>query len=1379
MKKITAVVIFIISTLTAFAQSTVHSAGDLAYNLYSIQSLGGGVHVTDMNTPQNTMYNAASAATIQRTTADLNYINLQGLGTLTGTGHALNGALSYPTRFGVMTGSLHWIGTDDLSGSSMDYGNVFSGNFSFSKELYSDILIGAGVTFSGGTSYGSSTDSDWGVGLNLGFIHMPGDIGMLKNFRWGIVLDNMGKGYGDESLGYDQAIPGNFTLGGGLQFDLIEKKSFIWSVVGDVRSPTFTDLKFDIGTDILIASVINIDTSLSFSLRDAIAGEAGTLIPSVGISIKIPLGAKDGDDVLGSSEMNFNIAAAPLYDDIWAFGGGLTVPFGVLDNNPPDLKVEFNKKQYISPNFDGEKDELIIPITVEDQRYIKGYSLIIKNEEGYIVKEIYNKDERPENESIKNIFTRLVSPKEGTPVPQSFRWDGKADTGEMVPDGTYNFTIVFWDDNRNFTDPYPGLFVIDTVSPEINVDKLEGTDLIFSPDGDGNKDTIRFNQSGSEESEWRGIITDAAGNVVKEFIWYGTIDNAIWDGTDNNGTLVPDGVYQYEVISIDEAGNTVKNAVANTTVWDDLSLEQDDYAYEDIAVIEAVDSVKNNVISNIIVNTKKPPVHVYIDKAWFAPASVNGEKVLVFTLDVPVKTGIIEWELDILNNRGVSVNKFSSRTDGWGPVPETIVYDGTDTFRKVIEETSYYGKLTIKYQNGYNPVAESPVFNVDTTPPQSTLSTSYRVFSPNGDNNKDQALFAQTGSVEDEWIGQIVDESGNVVKTYSWKNGIERSIQWDGRKDSGDIAADGVYNYSLYSKDKAGNSSRSNVVTVQLDNSDTEAAISVNLDAFSPNGDRVKDQIELHPLIKVGSSIKSYAITIVDKENKKIKSWAGTSAVPQVVNWNGKLENGESAADGLYRSTINVIYEKGDVREASSTEFLLDTVSPKIDIETPYRLFSPDGDFKKDKITISQISSREDEFYGQISDAKGNVIKTWFWSNQLTSVEWDGNDKSGNRTPDGKYLYTVTSEDKAGNKTVQTISDLMIDTSDTPVFLTVKNSAFAPSLTQGVNTQIFTMIVSNTRAIDSWKLVMVHADGTKVKSFSSTNPGQPPSDLIWNGLSDNGSIVEGSYIAQLSIVYNKGNNPVVESTPFILDNSAPDVRLLFNPQPFSPDDDNVDDELNISISVDDLSPVRNWEMIINDPKGREFISFKGRGRPSDRIIWDGRSMKGELVQSAEDYSYAFTAQDILGNSKTVNGVIPVDVLVVRDGDRFKIQISSITFKPNSAEYNDSGDLKEKNEKILSRIAEILKKYSSYSIIIEGNAASTKYYNKNLADKEEVEELQPLSLQRAETVRDSLISFGIGRNRLNVEGKGGTNPVVPHSDLDNAWKNRRVEFILLK
>ncbi|MDA3811775.1 MAG: hypothetical protein PF518_15760 [Spirochaetaceae bacterium] len=56
---------------------------------------------------------------------------------------------------------------------------------------------------------------------------------------------------------------------------------------------------------------------------------------------------------------------------------------------------------------------------------------------------------------------------------------------------------------------------------------------------------------------------------------------------------------------------------------------------------------------------------------------------------------------------------------------------------------------------------------------------------------------------------------------------------------------------------------------------------------------------------------------------------------------------------------------------------------------------------------------------------------------------------------------------------------------------------------------------------------------------------------------------------------------------------------------------------------------------------------------------------------------------------------------------------------------------------------------------------------------------PLSSLRAESIRDALILRGIDGARMSTTGRGGYDPLVPHSDLINRWKNRRVEFILIK
>jgi len=55
----------------------------------------------------------------------------------------------------------------------------------------------------------------------------------------------------------------------------------------------------------------------------------------------------------------------------------------------------------------------------------------------------------------------------------------------------------------------------------------------------------------------------------------------------------------------------------------------------------------------------------------------------------------------------------------------------------------------------------------------------------------------------------------------------------------------------------------------------------------------------------------------------------------------------------------------------------------------------------------------------------------------------------------------------------------------------------------------------------------------------------------------------------------------------------------------------------------------------------------------------------------------------------------------------------------------------------------------------------------------------LSEKRAITVLKYLTSLGIPASRMDSDGMGGKEPLVPHSDLENRWKNRRVEFILWK
>ena len=64
-------------------------------------------------------------------------------------------------------------------------------------------------------------------------------------------------------------------------------------------------------------------------------------------------------------------------------------------------------------------------------------------------------------------------------------------------------------------------------------------------------------------------------------------------------------------------------------------------------------------------------------------------------------------------------------------------------------------------------------------------------------------------------------------------------------------------------------------------------------------------------------------------------------------------------------------------------------------------------------------------------------------------------------------------------------------------------------------------------------------------------------------------------------------------------------------------------------------------------------------------------------------------------------------------------------------------------------------------------------------REQEEALIPLSKARAEAVKQALVKLGLDEARVATAGVGGAQPLVAFGDSVNRWKNRRVEFILIK
>lgn len=1225
---------------------------------------------------------------------------------------------------------------------------------------------------------------------------------------------------------------------------------------------------------------------------------------------------------------------------------------------PPAIEVSIAAENWISPESSPDvQDILYLPlgITAAEKMVVKGFRLVVRDEKERLVRTTEVADARKPG-FFENLLTGVgLKKKIPLEVPAFVVWDGKDDQGRFVAQGRYSCLLEAWDDKGNLGRTSTFRVTVDNTPPAI---QLTLPYRIFSPNGDGNQDLLIVEQKGSSEDYWRGVIRDSRGSAVEELTWEGSPPgNFSWSGRDALGNRLPDGRYLYEVSARDRAGN--------------------------LASARA---------ENLDIDTRVTTAAISRDLGWFSPNGDGSKDVLTISMDVPVREGIANWRLVVEDAGGRARRSWT----GTQPPPPSVVFDGRDDAATALPEGRYRARLAVLYVNGNNPTAAAPETEIDLTPPVATAAAEPAIFSPNGDGNKDVLVIRQSSSTEDSWRGEIRDRSGKVVRGFDWRGVADPEILWEGRGDDNQPVSDGRYSYLVFTTDRAGNYGSSRAVEIEKDTSEipelalipeyrefspngdgtrdtltarvglavragleryslvirgaggaaarriekveavpesftwdgrtdagapaadgeyfvdlgvvyrngnaprvtlgpvlldtaaptvavsasytlfspdgdgrrdtitirqqssveglwegeirasggpvvasrfwkgatadlvwdgkdeegkpvpdglysytvtavdraqnrgsgrldgiridtrpTPVGLSAATRGFSPNGDRVADQITLNLYVDVRDGIAGWGLTVRDAAAAAVRAVYGAAgtAPPASVSWDGRTDSGAAAPDGAYTAELMVAYEKGNQMLARTpTSFELDRVAPTIAASAPYTLFSPDGDGRRDALPIQQRSSTEALWEGRVLAADGSTVASRSWKGAAAAFEWDGSDDAGKRAPDGTYSYVVSATDAGGNTASARIDGIRVDTRPATATLGVEGRGFSPNGDGRADELAFAPAAAIADGISGWSLAIRDAAGAAVRTFAGGSGAPLPGRVAWDGRTDGGAkAADGAYGAELQVSYEKGSVAVARTaSPFELDTTAPALGITLAPQPFSPDNDGVADSLSILYTPTDRNAVESWSIRVLDPQERLFIGWSGSGAPSGAISWNGLSPSGELVQAAEDYPTDFSATDAYGNTAKVRRPIAVDVLVIRDGDRLKIRISSINFAPNSADYQSfDAAAAEKNRRTLDRLAEILKKYPEHQIRIEGHAASEWWDKPAEAAREQREELIPLSLARADAIRGALAQRGIDARRVTTAGLGGAQPVVPHGDLDNRWKNRRVEFILVR
>jgi len=571
-----------------------------------------------------------------------------------------------------------------------------------------------------------------------------------------------------------------------------------------------------------------------------------------------------------------------------------------------------------------------------------------------------------------------------------------------------------------------------------------------------------------------------------------------------------------------------------------------------------------------------------------------------------------------------------------------------------------------------------------------------------------------------------------------------------------------------------------------------KSALQAESSGFWPSVDSRRKDIQFSLLFGNKSAVKTWELAIVGAELGKeaVRSFKGNANnAPAGLSWDGRRDSGDAASEGIYVARLSIDYgEAYPPVSLESKRFVLSISPPEPALRVNPARFEPSAKGVKAPVTLEPSAkpglARLDSWSLELLGPDGGLFRSFSGAWPASPQTWDGTSTSGAYVESGKrYTAILDVTDEFGHTATARLS---IPVAALPYAserssIIPFNSGFSPNGDRTMDTMEFEIGFGNRAAVAGWKIEISNAERGLQRTWTGDGTALP-SDLVWDGLTDSGaSAPDGRYTALLSIDYGKSFvSETARSPSFVLDVSAPVLAVSTSPELFSPDGDGVGDLLYFDLAAKtNLARVVDWSIDLYAPEKGLFARLDGAW-PVGKVAWNGLGSSGELVESAEEYSYIARVRDEFGNIGQAKGSFPTDILVIREGDRYRITIASIVFKGFTADYLDIPPERAKQNLLtLDRLGSKLARFPDYRIELVGHAVMLNWDDPVKGEIEQREVLIPLSNARARAIADALHDRGIEIERMRTEGVGAVSPLVPDSDTINRWKNRRVEFFLDK
>ena len=234
---------------------------------------------------------------------------------------------------------------------------------------------------------------------------------------------------------------------------------------------------------------------------------------------------------------------------------------------------------------------------------------------------------------------------------------------------------------------------------------------------------------------------------------------------------------------------------------------------------------------------------------------------------------------------------------------------------------------------------------------------------------------------------------------------------------------------------------------------------------------------------------------------------------------------GVSHSTGWYRGRVTVDYSEVEPIVAETASFRVDTEAPGAAVSIQgERIVSPDGDGRKDELSIVLTGIDDDPSGGTIVDVglrgqrdTGWTIDVAYPVDPSRHFSWSPRRLDGSTVPDGEYVIAMTVADSVGNARTVMSESFLVDTRPVRAYLRIDRGAINPSLGDQRNAVAFSPVVSDPSRIYQWGFRIVEKSTDRNVLRSGGGEDSLPEFVRWPGRSDrgDGAIADGELLRRV------------------------------------------------------------------------------------------------------------------------------------------------------------------------------------------------------------------------------------------------------------------------